>query len=311
MSFNIITPIRITNARMIFSSIPEPDDGEELWDENATYDTGDRAYKADTHILYESLIDSNSGNDPALEIQNEVENPPTKWLEIGRTNRWQMFNLMRNNQSITESPLNFVIQPNTRVDSLGFFGMDANQLDVNMTVDGDVVYEYSENLNTRDSFTYYDYCYAPFSTKRNTILLDVPPITEGVISVTITSEEGPVRLGSFVAGTGSEIGDVQYGAESDVLNFSRIDRAFDGSSLLLPRRSVPKIDSIIFSNKDLINRLRNLRQELNAVPAVYVGLDQVDDPYFEPLLILGIYKKFRIRMDYPEHILTEIEVEEI
>jgi hypothetical protein len=104
---------------------------------------------------------------------------------------------------------------------------------------------------------------------------------------------------------------VQYGAQSDVLNFSRIDRAFDGTALLTQRRSIPKTIQRVFSDKSKTNAIRRLRTNLNAVPAVWAGIDQTDDDYFEALLILGIYKKFTIDLSYPDNTLIELEVEEI
>lgn len=311
MSFNVITPIDINNTVMTSSSIVEPDAGEAAWLVGTTYALGDTVYKSDTHIMYESLINSNIGNDPANEVQNDVDNPPTKWLEVGRTNRWQMFNLYRNNQSVATSPLVVVLTPGTRINALGAFGLEAETIEISISVGVDVVYTYEADLNTREVLDYYDYCYEPFSNKPSMVVFDLPPITDAVITITLSSDTGTVKCGSLAVGNYTNIGDVQYGAQSDVLNFSRIDRAFDGTALLKQRRSIPKTIQRVFTDKSRTNKVRNLRTELNAVPAVWAGIDQTDDQYFEPLLVLGIYKRFTMNLDHPEALILEVEVEEI
>lgn len=310
MSFLVITPVTITDAMLTSSSVPEPDTGETAWAVGTTYALAARAYK--NHIMYESLIAGNLGNDPALETQNDPDNPPTKWLEVGRTNRWEMFNLTRNAQTVYASPHTVVITPGKRINSLGISGLEnVDNVSITVTSGATTVYSNTENLNTRDVTSYYDYCFAPFSTRPSFVKFDLPPYTDAVISVTLSATSGLVKCGAFVIGNSTNIGDVQYGAESDVLNFSRIDRAFDGTIQLLPRRSVPKTIQQVFADKSLVNKIRNLRTALNAVPAVWAGLDQTDDEYFEPLLIFGIYKRFSINLDHPTAIITSLEIEEL
>lgn len=311
MSFNVITPIEITNSILTSSSIYEPDAGETAWLIGSTYSLGDTVYDPVTHIMYESLIDSNIGNAPSNEIQNDIDNPPTKWLEVGRTNRWQMFNLFRNNQSVAESPLIIVLTPATRINAIGAFGLEAENVSISITVGAEEVFTYEEDLNTREVLDYYDYCYEPFSNKPSMVAFDLPPITDAIITIIISSDTGTVKCGSLAIGNYTNIGDVQYGAQSDVLNFSRIDRAFDGTALLKQRRSIPKTIQNIFTDKSRTTKVRNLRTALNAVPAVWAGIDQTDDQYFEPLLILGIYKRFTMNLKHPDALILELEVEEI
>jgi hypothetical protein len=311
MSFRVITPVSMTDAMLASSSIPEPDTGETAWNSGSTYALGDRRYVASNHTMYESLQNSNTNHDPLGDTQGDVDNPPVWWLDVGRTNRWQMFNLLRNDQSIGNSPMTIVLTPGVRIDSLGLFGIVADSMSITVDLGVDEVYSYTEDLNQRDVFDWFDYFFEPFSLKQNTAVFDIPPYSTGVITVTLTSNTGSCSLGSLVIGNQTNIGNVQYGAQSDVLNFSRIDRAFDGTALLTQRRSIPKTIQRVFSDKSKTNAIRRLRTNLNAVPAVWAGIDQTNDDYFEALLILGIYKKFTIDLSYPEHTLIELEIEEI
>jgi hypothetical protein len=310
MSFRVITPITISNAMLTSSSIPEPDTGEAVWNIATAYTLGQRVYLESNHVMYEAL-QANTGQNPLNDTQGDVDNPPVYWLDVGRTNRWQMFNLLRNDQSIDTSPMTVVLTPGVRIDSLGLFGVVADSISVTVDLGLDEVYSYTEDLNQRDVFNWFDYFFEPFSLKQNTAVFDIPPYSTGVITITLTSNTGSCSLGSLVVGNQTNIGNVEYGAQSDVLNFSRIDRAFDGTALLTQRRSIPKTIQRVFSDKSKTNAIRRLRTNLNAVPAVWAGIDQTDDDYFEALLILGIYKKFTIDLTYPEQTLIDLEIEEI
>jgi hypothetical protein len=54
-----------------------------------------------------------------------------------------------------------------------------------------------------------------------------------------------------------------------------------------------------------------VRERLNAVPALWVGIEDESDGYFDALLIFGIYKEFAINMDYPDHGFVSLQLEEI
>lgn len=311
MSFRVIVPVEITDTILTSSTVPEPDAGETAWSAVTTYALGDRRYVASNHVMYESLIAGNLNNDPTLEVQNDPDNPPTKWLQVGMTNRWQALDILRNTKSTDTSPMTIVLSPGVRIDSFGAFGLEADSITVTLTKGGTTYYTNTVDLKTREVTNWYDYFYLPFEFQPSVVAFDLPPVSGATFTVTLTSSTGTVSMSALVIGPHVNIGDVQYGAESDVLNFSVIDRAFDGTAQLLPRRSIPKIIATVMADKSLTNKIRKLRKTLNAVPAVWAGIDQTDDDYFESLLILGVYKKFSINLDHPTAIIVNAEIEEI
>jgi len=307
----VITPLGITSSNLTSSTIPEPDAGETAWDSGTTYAIGDEVYLASTHKRYRSKVADNLNHDPADDIQGDEDNPPQYWVEIGPTNQFAMFDLLRNTQSVTDSPLTVVLTPGVRIDALALLGMEAESVAVTME-NGEVeVYTYTEDLNQRQIFNWYDYFFKPFRTKPSIALFDLPPYTAGVTTVTLTSSTGTVKCGACVIGNQTYLGQVQYNAESDVLNFSRMDRNFDGTAQMIQRRSIPKTIQDVYVDKSKVNELRQIRSELNAIPAVWSGLDDSDHPYYESLLILGFYRKFTINLAHEEKAILALELEEI
>ena len=266
--------------------------------------SGTHTATAQIHRTYQSLVGSNLNNPPAID-------DGTKWLDIGPTNKWAMFDLLRNTATTVASPLTVVITPGRRIDSIGLVGLVADEVTVTVTVLGSPVYSVTRNLSTREVSSHYEYCFSPFSTASALALFDLPPFTNGVITVTITRTAGMVSCGGLLVGTSVYIGQLLYEAVSDALNFSRIERSFDGTASLTPRRSVPKATGNVRFKKAITNKIRDVRAELNAVPALWSGLDDVDSPYFEAVLILGIYKQMSMNLDQPEHGMLSLEIEEI
>jgi hypothetical protein len=276
----------------------------------ATYALGDRVIDTTAHRVYESLVAGNVGN--AL-------TDTTKWLgsatgTVVPTNKWAMFDLRRNTRTIQPLSIAAVITPGERINSLALAGMQANSAQITMTsvAGGGTVYTRSEDLNTREVFNHYDYCFKPFTTKTAIVLFDLPPYTDGVITVTIAATSGNAECGACVVGTYEYIGDVVYEAESDVLNFSTVTRNFDGStSAMIPRLNVPKTIQQIVFDKSRTNAIRALRDRLNGTPAIWAGIHGSDDEYFEALLISGFYKRFSINLKHPQHGVISLELEEV
>lgn len=299
----VITPIEINDARLTSSTIAEPDTGETAWNAATSYVLGDVVIRTTTHKKYENIL---AGVDAGL-----PENTPTRWIEVAPTNRYAMFDTLRNTQSIKASPVTVVLTPAVRIDSIGILSVDADEVDISITVGSETVYSATRNLNTREVFDWYDYFFSEFSKTPNVVFFDIPPYSNAVITITFTSIT-PIKVGAIVIGNQTDLGKAIHGVSSDELNFSRIDREVTGESVLLRRRSVPKINIQSLADPSKLNKIRDTRKNLNAVPAVWSGLDdKINNPYFETVLLLGVYKKFEINMNNSKMVDINLEIEEI
>jgi hypothetical protein len=266
-----------------------------------SHSIGDRVIDPAAHQVYESLIAANSG---ALSDQ-------TKWFPVGPTNRWAMFDLLRNTATIQPGALTFSLALGSRVSALALMGMKATTATITMTSGGVTVYSVTRNLNARLTTGWYSYYLDAFGTKPSMVLFDLPPYANGIITVSLANTTGDVELGACVVGTAVTLGGVKYEAESDVVNFSTVTRDADGSAVMVQRRNVPKTIQSISCPKGNVNKVRALRDSLNASPAVWCGIDDDGDEYFEALEILGYYNRFTINLAYPQHAVISLELQEI
>ncbi len=333
----------------------------QVWNSVATYALGERVMgpilspsDGNEHYVFESLIDGNI---------NHAVTDTTKWLNVGANNKWAMFDLSRNSQTVVgvnwssvreasaDSTLTFTLTPGRRIDSLALLGMDANYVSIKVHSPGyapecdaitgipkgywgnpktivvagaagtlyngittlNLCYDSGTiNLKKREITTHYQYYFKGFDTIPTHTVFDIPPNLDNVITVTLTSTVGQVALGACCVGLHEYIGEIQYQAESDVLNFSTFTRDFAGGvSALVPRRNVTKTIQKIVVNKSKVNAIKILRDALAGRMAVWCGLDDnTDSDYYEMVLILGVYKRFPINMDSVNEAIISLEIEE-
>jgi hypothetical protein len=168
------------------------------------------------------------------------------------------------------------------------------------------------DLNTRMVSDGYDYCFEPFSTLPGMAIFDIPPFSDVIVTVTISATSGNVKCGAMGLGTYVYLGAVIVtSATNDGLNFSTIDRDVFGNANLIPRRTVPKTEQTLKVSSDRIDRIKAVRIKLNAVPALWTGIDDNTSPWFDALTIMGIYTQFKIGAVTEARAEVNLSLEEI
>jgi len=266
--------------------------------------------------VYESLVAGNLGNPlPVL-----PETTTTKWVDVGPTNKWAMFDLASNTQTVHHqlgvdgASMTVTFAPGERINTLGLTGLVANSVTVTATsvFGGGTVYgPKTIDLNRRVVNDGYEYAFYPFSTWPATALFDLPAYSDIIVTVTLNSTSGNVKCGSCIVGTYMYLGAAQYGAENDGMNFSTITRDAYGNATLVPRRTLPRTNQTLSLPVHRVGQALAARTRLNAVPALWTGLDDAQSEYFEMLLILGVYKTFKIAAAGATMATVSLELEEI
>lgn len=264
--------------------------------------SGTHTATAQVHKNYESLAASNIGNPPPID-------DGTKWFDLGPTNRWAPFDNLRDTGATDTGPLTYVITPGERIDAIGLMGMVADSVTVTVTVGASTVYTYTENLSTRSVATWYDYFFKAFTYKSDLGLFDLPPYTNGIITVSLSRLSGAPTIGGIFIGSSIYIGGIQYGATAGARNFSKFDRDDFGNARFVKRRSIPRKTFNCRVTKENAQNVLNLQDTLNAVPCLWSGLDDPAHPYFQPFFVFGVYQKLDLVPDQESHAMLQGEVE--
>jgi len=275
-----------------------------VWNSGHNYDIGDIVSVIASHKLYQSLVHPNNNN---------AVTDTASWELLGATNRWRMFDYTRNNQTEKPGSITVVVAPGVRCDSFAVTGLGGSSYSLTVTsvLGGGTIYSETGTLNTRTTTRWYEYFFGPFAQKESLAVFDIPPYTDSIFTFTVTAAAGSAYCGALVLGRSVYIGATQYNAVSDTLNFSTVDRNADGNAVLTQRRNIPTTTQTIWAEKSAVNKIRAVRDELNATPAFWYGIADDDDGYFEALAVLGVYKEFVINVALPEKAVVNIKVERI
>lgn len=238
---------------------------------------------------------------------------PNYWVEAGPSNRWASFDLLRNSATKGRTQVTIVLKTGIRADTAVLVGMKGVRnaiITVYSAAGGGTLYTLNKDLTDRDSMSWYDYFFNPIVTRGSAVFAYLPPFTDALVSITLLGND--IELGGIIIGKAIFLGSVQRGIRSDAINFSSVSRDIFGNATMIQRRSIPKVDMTLYADTALVNTIRAARTQLNAVPAAWIGLEDVlDQPYFETMLVIGFYKNFTINIDNPINILVNLELEEI
>jgi hypothetical protein len=259
------------------------------------------------HKVYQSLAASNSKNYPPTDV---LKDSPV-WAEIGPTNKWAMFDAYRNTKTTGASPLTVVLTPGVRVNTIALMGLVADSVTIAVTDGGVTVYTKTESLVTRQTAGWYDYFFGEFDSKSALLIYELPPFKSAVITVAITSSSGNASCGACIIGNSQYIGKMKPQPSCDTLNFSTVDRDTFGNATLVPRPNKPKTSQTLLLEKEYLNKVRAIKDEVNAAPAVWYGVEDETSDFFESFLILGYYQEFSFAAINNNKTQVTLELEEI
>jgi len=281
---------------------------EAAYNAGTTYALG--ATVSNSNRVYESLQASNTGNATPVLPETQTD----WWIDVGPTNKWSMLDASSNTQTVQASPLTVVIAPGARCNTIGVTGLAAQAITISATSvlgGGTIFSPVTQDLTIRQVVDGYSYCFEPFGTRPSVVYFEVPPFSDVIFTITISSTNGNVKCGSVIVGNYVYLGQAEYGARGDALNFSTIDRDLYGNATLIPRRSVPKTNQTLVADAIYVNKIRAARTALNAVPALWTGLDNDSSNWFDMLAVMGVYKTFEITASDFSRATVSLEIEEI
>jgi len=282
----LIRPIEITDAMLSSSTVAEND--HPAWNAGTAYVAGNRVILASTHRRYEALAAS-TGVNPASD--------PTKWLDLGPTNRWAMFDARVGTASTRTASLQAVLAPGA-VDAVALIDTDAEGATVTLTVDGTVAYSRTQSFNLGGNAidNWFSWFFEPIGRKSSLLFLDVPVYAGGVVSVTITRDNpaDTVSCGTLLVGRQFSIGETEHGADIGIIDYSRKEADQFGVISVVERAYAKRMIARVVMQTDAVDDVHRNLAALRATPVLWIGSET-----FESLTVYGFYKEFSIDLAYP------------
>lgn len=281
----LIQPITMTDAMLVSSSAPETDYTE--WAVGTAYIAGDNCIRVSTHKAYECLV-GNTGFPP----EDNLTGVTPKWLEIGSTNRWAMFDDSVGVGTTLASPLTVVLQPGL-ITSLAALELAGTTIDVSYKDEpgGTEVYTASKALDATLIYDWASYFFEEFAQLTEWVLDDLPAYLNPEITITITG--GTVECGELKFGRDYELGPVEMGATVGIKDYSVKTTDAFGRTTMVVRATAKTAQGRLLLADGTMSRVYALLTRVHATNCVWVG---EEGDAFGPLTLYGPYTDFSIEV---------------
>lgn len=304
MTMSIIKPVTLTDAMLTSSTAAETD--YTAWNAATAYVVGDKAMRAvsGVHKNFENLIAGVNATNP----EDATTGATPRWLDLGATNRWAMFDTKVGTATVLASPLTVVMQPGS-VGGVALLELVGAQVVVSMkdAPAGTTVYTDTLSLDGTIITSFYDWFYEDFVQLTDITITDLP--TQYVaceLTISITSLAGNVECGVCHFGKVYEIGTTQMGASVGIISYSVKTTDAYGAVTVTPRANSKRNTLSLVTDKALFNRNYRLLASLDSIPCIYIATGAAG---YEPLIVYGFYKDFSIVVEYYATHLTNLEIE--
>jgi hypothetical protein len=255
-TLQLLQPVTVAGSVLVSSTVAENDAAE--WSASATYAMGVRVMRAATHRVYESLVAANVGSDPA--------GVSGKWLDVGPTNRWSMFD-----------------------EALGTSTTNANSIQVVLNAGSANAVALLDVIasTVRVRATGYDRT-APAGTGAITFL-DLPA-NAGTVTVTIAGT-GTVSVGTLLIGRVTTLGLTEASPTAGITDFSRKDVDEFGEVTIVQRAWAKRMTASALIRTDAVDMVANRIAAVRAKPSLWIGQTGLDS-----LTVYGFFKDFSIEV---------------
>jgi hypothetical protein len=271
---NIISPITITDAMIgAGTTVAEPSATETAWSNaSVPYIVGDVRIRATTHRKYRCAAAHTSAASPL------PENDPTRWVDIGPTDRWAPFDYYASTQATGITSISYVLQPGY-VNALALYGLTGTQYSITVKdTPGGTVIDTRTGYLTDDPAGWYEYLFGAPRTVNKVVQTGLPIRPTAEITITITAATGqPVGIGMIVLGDYTSLvgegdwGGTQYGAKAEPVTYSYIKTNTDGTTAIVRRHAATNMRVTIAMPRTEADAVLQAVQQVLDVPVAWVA----------------------------------------
>lgn len=290
----VVEPVPFTPALLVSTTATET---VAAYNPATTYALNAQARLDSTGRIYKSVQAGNTGNAP--------DASPLWWVDIAPVNRLAMFDNRISTQTTAASPLVVVLQPGTLCTNLALLNLVGSSVTVEVLVSSVVVYTKTIGLQGALIASWLDYYFTPDEQITVGLFDDLPLYAAPQIRITLTGP-GPVAVGHCIFGPRRDLGALQYGANAQLMDYSRKETDEFGGTTFVERDYADEFSGQLMVDNGQINGVKRTLRELRSKPTLYVG---VPDPRFSELFVaFGWVRSHRIAVSYPMHSLIDLEI---
>ncbi len=265
----------------------------------ATYAADDRVQDNTTHLVYQSLVSSNTGN----ELTDKA-----KWVQVSATNVWSAFDDEIGTRTTGMSPLKIVLRPGS-TSGLMLFDVTARMASIVMrdAPGGVTVATRTIDLDGTVIESFFDWFFEEFEPLTDAVLTDLPAQYNNCeLEITLTNTSGDASIGVLKPGIVREIGATKAGARVGIISFTKKTRNDFGNLALVTRSWSKKNSLAVVTEKARFRLIYNWLASLQGRLCAFIGTTAAG---YEPMLVYGYYTDFNIDIEYAYTHLCSLEIE--
>ncbi|WP_137898354.1 hypothetical protein [Sphingomonas sp. 2SG] len=314
-TLQVLQPITVTDAVLTSSSVAEDDAIE--WSSAGGYPAGTRVVRRGTHRVYQSIIASNIGNDPASTVG--------AWLDVGPTNRWAMFDQAIGSTTTDDNAITVALRPGPAVSGLAILDTNAARVRVqapsydrtvvvtggatsalfldliaaagaSLTVTLTAVGNSAQRVLLEDAAAFDD-----TGTFRDTVAGTAsaePPRWDDTGAVRDTTKwqdtrvgDGTVSVGTLMVGTLRPLGRTGSSPTSGITDYSKRETDDFGEIAIVPRAWAKRMAAKALIRTDAVDQVIGRIAAVRAVPSLWLA-----DRATESLTVYGFFKDFSVEV---------------
>jgi hypothetical protein len=300
--FLIVRPFTIDDAALTSSNVTEDD--YSAYNSGTTYDAGDRVIVVDTdvHLVFESLQDSNTGNDP-LDDPQFPEGEPAYWIRVGATNRWKMFDQKQSSQTVNADSIEVELTITRRPNAIFLGNVAASEIQiVQKDTNGNTVFTQTVSMiESSGQPSYYGWFFQQIQRKTDLLITELAPVAGGTLEISIINDGEDAKCGTCVVGYAEVFGKTQLGAGVGIQDFS-VKRQDEFGEFEIRERDYSRVGRfVVFVENSIIDRMQTLLASRRATATLYVAAEQYTCTY-----IYGFYEDMENVIEYNEYSLFSI-----
>jgi hypothetical protein len=246
---------------------------------------------------FESVADGNVGN--AL-------SDAAWWLDLGASNPYRMYDQYNGTQTQNAGAIVDTLSAAGRVDTIALLNVSAASVHITMSTASDgVIYDETQSLVSSSGInTWYDYFYEPIVRKTDVVFQDVPNFANPTIALTINQPSGIAKVGVAIIGQAKDLGDVVYGAQTGIQDYSKKETDDFGNFMIVKRAYAKRGSFKLIVDNARVDALNVLLAGYRAEPILWIGTDTYASTW-----IYGFYRDFSVEIAFRNHSNLNLELE--
>jgi hypothetical protein len=294
---------------LTYSNIAEADYAE--WNIGTSYSEGGRCIVSAQHKVYEALTSVTGGSSPEVDV---LATPP-KWVLVGSTNKYKMFDNRLSEQTSQPGFIRVTIKPGTVVNAIYLGNISGTEVTVVSTVplaDSGSPTTYTKTINLlAEASEYspfvadaYDYAFEEIATRSDIVEFDIPPYMQQSITITIKYQGGTAKCGVFMCGLSLDVGTMLYGGQLTLVDYSVGKEADEyGDNDVIERGWAKEARVRVLLKNTRLDIFYRFLSTYRATPVIWVMSQN-----FSCMIVYGLWSGPSFSLNYPEHTFVELEL---